>query len=98
AYLCTLSLDDALPISFPVVGCVEDLWDQLRREKRYDDDAFRSRYCQYDGKDAASLLCRRVLQKESCVKTVTLPDNGRDNVLIYRSEEHTSELQSRFDI
>ena len=73
--------DQELP--FPVVGCVEDLWDQLRREKQYDDDAFRSRYCQYDGKDAASLLCRRVLQKESCVKTVTLPDNGRDNVLIY---------------
>lgn len=73
--------DQELP--FPVVGCVEDLCIQLRREKQYDDEAFRGRYCQYDGKDAASLLCRRALKKESCVKTVTLQGNGRENVLIY---------------
>lgn len=70
-------------LPFPQVRSVEALYEELCTGKKYDDTAFLQSFCVYDGKDAAELLCRHVFLGEKCVKEETVPDNGKENVLLY---------------
>lgn len=68
---------------FPQVRRVEELLQELRSPKAYDDREFRSRYCQYDEKDTAGKLCRHIILGEKVYEEGTVRNNGRENILIY---------------
>lgn len=68
---------------FPQVRRVEELLEELRSPKAYDDREFRERYCQYDEQDTAGKLCRHIIQGEKVYKELAVKNNSRENVLIY---------------
>ncbi len=70
-------------LPFPQVRTTEGLFREICSEKQYDDTAFLQRFCAYDSRDAAEKLCRHVFQGQSAVKEEKVPDNGRENVLLY---------------
>ncbi len=70
-------------LPFPQVRDTEALYQELCTEKQYDDTAFLQRFCCYDGADAAEKLCRHVFLGEKCVREERVPDNGKENVLMY---------------
>lgn len=70
-------------LPFPQVRTVADLYKEICSEKQYEDTAFLQRFCAYDGADAAEKLCRHVFLGEKCLKEERVPDNGRDNILLY---------------
>lgn len=73
---------DSLP--FPQVYDVPSLVAQLRSDKNYDDTDFVRRFDLFDGIDASKKLCDRViLGKDTGLHTVRIPDNGKENVLMY---------------
>ena len=55
----------------------------MRKGKEYDDTDFLKTFCAYDSADATEKLCRHVFMKEPCVKESKVPDNGKENVLMY---------------
>ncbi|MCH5272753.1 MAG: CDP-glycerol glycerophosphotransferase family protein [Lachnospiraceae bacterium] len=70
-------------LPFPQVRTAEALFEELCSPKQYDDTAFLRKFCAYDGADAAQKLCRHVFLDKPCLKEEKLPDNGRENVLLY---------------
>lgn len=70
-------------LPFPQVRTVEELFAEMCSEKQYEDAAFLERFCAYDGADAAQRLCRHVFLKEPCLKEEQVPDNGKENILLY---------------
>ena len=72
---------DSFP--FPQVRRVEDLLREMRTPKEYDDSAFVAKYCQYDEPGTAAKLCRHILLGDKQYEEITLPKNGRENVLFY---------------
>lgn len=75
---------DIAELPFPRVYDLNSLFSELRSEKSYDDGEFLSRFCPYECKNASEKLCDAViLGKEGEVKTEKIPDNGKENVLIY---------------
>lgn len=70
-------------LPFPQVRTVAELYSEICNEKQYDDTAFLQKFCAYDGIDAAEKLCRHVFLGEKCVKEESVPDNGKENVLMY---------------
>src|SRR5437868_11256247 len=79
----TLSLHDALPISIELVSPV----DEHREEKSY---AIPAQDGTQIDKDNGTIITR--WQGKVCVFSLACPHQNT------RSEEHTSELQSRFDL
>lgn len=76
-----LSLD-SLP--YPQVSDVDELLKQLRSPKQYDDAAFVRQFCPYDDLHATARLCDFViLGKDTGLPVEDMPDNGKENVLIY---------------
>ena len=76
-----LSLDQ---LPFPQVYDTDDLFDQLRSPKDYDDSQFLKTYCPYDGPDSANKLCNLLFKgQEQDLKIQKIPDNGKENVFIY---------------
>lgn len=73
---------DDLP--FPQVYSLEQLTTEIRSEKSYDDTEFLQTFCPYDNKQAAKQLCDFViLQKDNGLHAEAIPDNGKENVMIY---------------
>lgn len=70
-------------LPFPQVFDTEALCAEMRKGKEYDDTEFLNTFCAYDSADATEKLCRHVFRKEACVKEAKVPDNGKDNVLMY---------------
>lgn len=70
-------------LPFPQVRSVEELFAELCSDKQYDDTAFLEKFCAYDGADATENLCRHVFLGEKCLKEEVVPDNGKDNVLLW---------------
>src|SRR5699024_11439783 len=81
----TLSLHDALPI-----------FEYLKYYgRRLADDLEQTFPCQVHVHRGSAFL----MQGEECRMGEVFPGNtGLSDVLLFRSEEHTSELQSRFDL
>ena len=67
---------------FPQVYNVSELIKELRTPKNYDDAEFKKIYCQYDRKDAASLICKHIIKGEKVLEETTIIKNGKDNILI----------------
>ena len=77
-----LSMDEDLP--FPQVYDQNSLVNELRSPKNYDDTEFIKRFCSYDGIDASEKICDfTVLNESNGLTAVKVPDNGKENVLIY---------------
>ena len=70
-------------LPFPQVRSAEALCEEICTGKQYDDAAFLQRFCAYDSADATEKLCRHVFLGEKCVKEERVPDNGKENVLLY---------------
>lgn len=76
-----IQLDD---LPFPQVFSLEELAAELRSGKEYDDTAFLQKFCPYDNKQSAKQLCDFIiLQKDNGLCANDIPDNGKENVLIY---------------
>ena len=72
---------DTLP--FPQVRTAEEALESLRSAKEYDDGAFLRKYCSYESAAAADQLCREVFLGEHRMEHRSVPDNGKQNVLVY---------------
>lgn len=73
---------DSLP--FPQVFDVPSLVRELRSAKGYDDADFVKRFNTYDGTGASGKLCDFfILDEDTGLEPVKIPDNGKENVLIY---------------
>lgn len=68
---------------FPQVRRVDELLEEMRTPKQYDDREFRAKYCTYDGVDVAAKLCRHVIKQEKQFEEFSVSNNGKENVLIY---------------
>ena len=84
-YLATRGMYmDMRTLPFPRVYGVDSLFEELRREKNYDDSEFLATYCAYESKDASGRLCDAVILGEKNAAIIEpIPDNGKKNVLIY---------------
>lgn len=74
---------DSLP--FPKVNHVQELVQEIRSPKQYDDTEFRRTYCKYDNRDAADRILRHILRGENCCATEQAHPNGKENVMVYCS-------------
>ena len=80
----------ALP--FPIVADVPELLREMRSEKQYD-EAFLQTYCPHEGKDATRALCDFfVLGRQENLIASKIPDNGKENVLIYVENLEPNEM------
>lgn len=70
-------------LPFPQVRTVEALQKELCSKKQYDDTAFLQKFCAYDGIDAAERLCRHVFLGEHLLREECMPENGKENVLLF---------------
>lgn len=70
-------------LPFPKVFHEYDLYLEMGKGKEYDDSEFLKKFCAYDSADAAEKLCHHVFLGESRVQEEILPDNGKENVLLY---------------
>lgn len=70
-------------LPFPQVFDVNELYGEMCKGKQYDDSEFLRTFCAYDGADATEKLCRHVFQGKPCVREEKVPDNGKENILLY---------------
>lgn len=72
-------------LPFPKVTTVDDLLNEIRSEKNYDDTTFLKEYCSYDCADATKNLLDLVIEGKISEKTEVrdMPSNGKKNVLMY---------------
>ena len=76
-----MDMDD---LPFPQVFDLDALVDELRSEKNYDDTEFVKTFCTWDNIDATAQLCdRTILGIDTGLTVAPVPDNGKENVLIY---------------
>lgn len=74
---------DELP--FPQVRTVEELAEELKRPKEYDDTALLEKFCAYEKPGVTEALLRKVIFGEDSplVEQRNIPDNGKKNILLY---------------
>lgn len=87
-YLCDrgmyMDMDD---LPFPQVFDLDSLVNELRSEKNYDDAEFVKTFCTWDNIDATAQLCdRTILGIDTGLTVAPVPDNGKENVLIYAGD------------
>jgi len=87
-YLCDrgmyMDMDD---LPFPQVFDLDALVNELRSEKNYDDTEFVKTFCTWDSIDATAQLCdRTILGIDTGLTVAPVPDNGKENVLIYAGD------------
>ncbi len=76
------------PISelpFPQVKTVDELLQEIRSEKQYDDTAFLKEYCTYDCAYATKNILNLVFhnKKADNISLIPVPNNNKNNILIY---------------
>lgn len=78
---------DMEDLPFPKVYTAEELAEELRRPKTYDDTEFRSIYCKYDNPEATKRLVRHVFRGEEVCETVDYAAvqaaDTRKKILVY---------------
>lgn len=84
-YLCDrgmyMDMDD---LPFPQVFNAEDLVNELRTPKNYDDAEFINEFCTWDNENATQQLCdRTILGIDTGLTVAPVPNNGKENILIY---------------
>ncbi|MDO4338990.1 MAG: CDP-glycerol glycerophosphotransferase family protein [Eubacteriales bacterium] len=72
---------DSFP--FPQVRTAQELLDEMRRPKDYDDTEFCEKFCTYDESDTAEKLCRHIIKGEKIYEEYSAGGNGKENVVIY---------------
>lgn len=72
---------DKLP--FPQVNTVGELLTEIKSSKKYDDASFINEFCQFDNKYASSEILDLLLGNKSTLCVESMPNNGKENVLIY---------------
>lgn len=73
---------DCLP--FPQVFDLEQLLQELRTEKQYDDTAFLEKFCSFESIEASALLCDFVILKQrNGLVAEEIANNGKENVFFY---------------
>lgn len=76
-----MDMDD---LPFPQVFNAEDLINELRTPKNYDDTKFVNEFCTWDNENATQQLCdRTILGIDTGLTVAPVPNNGKENVLIY---------------
>jgi len=72
-------------LPFPQVRTVEELAEELKRPKEYDDKELLERFCAYDKPGVTEALLKKVILEEDSplFEQRTIPDNGKKNVLLY---------------
>ena len=72
-------------LPFPEVFGIPELLTELRAPKKYDDSAFREKFCRYDGPDSARKICRLAVlgKKDKGVRLEKEPDTAEKNLLFY---------------
>jgi CDP-glycerol glycerophosphotransferase len=68
---------------FPIAEDADALIQELRSPKQYDDADFRQTFDPYDGPQASKLLLEQFLLGKNNLKTESIPNNGKHNVLLY---------------
>ena len=75
---------DIRELPFPVVATADELVQELRLPKNYDDACFLQEYCRHDSADATSKLLDRVICGVADGMTeFSVPSNGKKNILMY---------------
>ncbi len=74
---------DELP--FPQVATIDELVEEMKRSKNYDDTAFMQKFCAYDHPDITNALCRKWIFGEDSPLLVEqdVPYNGKKNVVMF---------------
>ena len=76
-----LEMDD---LPFPRVSDLQGLFEEIRSEKQYCDDAFVQEYCPFCIEGTTSKLCKRViLNSATGITEEKIVPNKKDNILIY---------------
>lgn len=72
-------------LPFPQVKTVDELLQEIRSEKSYDDTAFLKEYCAYDCADATKNILDLVFKnnKSDNITLKAIPHNNKKNILIY---------------
>lgn len=68
---------------FPHARTSEELVDELRKPKAYDDSSFIAEYCSCESNNATADLCRSIFKGVGDLDWVPVGNNGKDKVLIY---------------
>ena len=84
-YLCDrgmyMDMDD---LPFPQAFNAEELVNELRAPKNYDDTDFINEFCTWDNENVTQQLCdRTILGIDTGLTVAPVPDNGKENILIY---------------
>ncbi|MGN0242654.1 MAG: CDP-glycerol glycerophosphotransferase family protein, partial [Lachnospiraceae bacterium] len=77
---------DLTDLPFPIVREPSELLRELHSGKQYEDAAFLTEFCPYAGETDTAQICRQVILGEETVTTELLPDNGKENVLIFAGD------------
>ena len=73
-------------LPFARAKTLDELVQEMRAPKQYDDSAFIEEYCEYDSKDAAKALLDVAFNKKSDkIKQESFKNNGKKNVVLYTS-------------
>lgn len=76
-----ISLDE---LPYPQVSDYKSLLDEMRSGKNYDDTDFLNTFCPYDNINSSKQLCDQIILDKDCgLKTESMPNNGKENVLIF---------------
>ncbi len=78
-----VSLDE---LPFPKVTTVEDLVEEIRTPKNYDDTEFIRRYCTYERPEAAECILKRVIDGEKVCNEESIYDHSKQNILIFTGD------------
>ena len=72
-------------LPFPKVNTVDELMEEVRSPKQYDDTAFLKEYCGYDTPNATKDLCARFIfgKSSASLEERDMPNNGKENVMFY---------------
>ena len=68
---------------FPHAKTPEELIEELRKPKEYDDSSFVAGYCHADSAHATADLCRSILGGSGNLDWEPIKDNGKEKILIY---------------
>lgn len=70
-------------LPFEKVETAEDLIKTINLTSEVDYSAFRQTFGYYDHKDATERICQHIFNGKKCCTEYSVPDNGKENVLIY---------------
>lgn len=79
-------------LPFPITTTAKEVVQEINIPKEYDDKEFLETYCTYDNKIATERLCRFVIYGLDDIKIQEIPNNNKENILIYTGGLHKNGL------